>query len=204
MFGPLHDIVGEFKNQAHFEPECDVYCNHGIAANSILSVEKVRQQFPNISATRSISSPSKWESHSNSEREAHSSVSPKKVSIDVAHGSGAVSRFQPVLATWHIRSQNRQLYLLPFSICMSRETREREKPRRAFERRDPSPVGSRKPRSVLRDCAGRSTTSVLLAVGCELASCTSGWCAYTHVCPVSAVPHESAQHPRVDSSSPSP
>jgi hypothetical protein len=35
---------------------------------------------------------------------------------------------------------------------------------RAVERRDPSPVRSRKSRSVLRDCAGRSPTSVPLAV----------------------------------------
>jgi hypothetical protein len=45
---------------------------------------------------------------------------------------------------------------------------------RAVERRDPSPVRSRKPRSGLRDCAGRSPTSILVAGVCEPASYTSG------------------------------
>src|SRR5262249_45488062 len=58
-------------------------------------------------------------------------------------------------------------------------------------------------RSVLRDCAGKSPTSVPLAVVGKPALYTSGWCAYTHECPVSAVPHASARHPTVDSSSPS-
>ncbi len=64
-------------------------------------------------------------------------------------------------------------------------------------------VRSRKPRSVLRDCAKRSSTSVLVAGVYEHSSCTSGWFAYTHVHPVSGVPHESSQHPRADSPSPS-
>jgi hypothetical protein len=61
----------------------------------------------------------------------------------------------------------------------------------------------RKPRSVLRDCAQTLPTSGLVAGVNEHASCTSEWFACRHECPVSGVPHESSQHPKVDSPSPS-
>jgi hypothetical protein len=48
----------------------------------------------------------------------------------------------------------------------------------------------------------RSTTSDLVAGGCELLSDTSGWCAYRHGSPVSEVPHECALHPKADCPSP--
>ena len=49
----------------------------------------------------------------------------------------------------------------------------------------------------------RSTTSDLVAGVNEPSSCTSGWYACRRAGPVSAVPHEYAQHPTVDSPSPS-
>jgi ABC-type dipeptide/oligopeptide/nickel transport system permease component len=41
--------------------------------------------------------------------------------------AAARAALRAVLAPWYIRSQNRQLRLLLFSICLSSETREREK-----------------------------------------------------------------------------
>jgi hypothetical protein len=61
----------------------------------------------------------------------------------------------------------------------------------------------RRPRSVRRACAERSTTSGLVAAGYEPSSCTSGSCVCTQGCPVSTVPHECAQLPRADCPSPS-
>src|SRR6266704_6625091 len=61
----------------------------------------------------------------------------------------------------------------------------------------------RKKRSVRRDCAERMPTSGLLAGVNEHSSCTSEWFACRHEYPVSGVSHESSQHPKADSPSPS-
>src|SRR5215467_11597871 len=60
-----------------------------------------------------------------------------------------------------------------------------------------------RPRCSTHDCAETCSTSALVAGGCERSSCTSEWCAYTRGVPTSTIPHVYAQHPRVDSLSPS-
>jgi len=57
-----------------------------------------------------------------------------------------------------------------------------------------------KPRCAPRDGGGTSPTSALLVVVYERVASTSGWFACIHACRVSAVPHQSTQHPTVDSS----
>src|SRR6266699_5079512 len=54
----------------------------------------------------------------------------------------------------------------------------------------------RRPRSVLRECAERSPTSVLVAAVREPSSCTSGSSVCTPVCPASGVHPGSVQHRR--------
>ena len=44
----------------------------------------------------------------------------------------------------------------------------------------------------------RRSTFALVAGGCELFSCTSEWCVYTHAGPVSTIRPESFQHPKAD------
>ena len=57
----------------------------------------------------------------------------------------------------------------------------------------------RRPRYLPRDCVERSPIAVLLAGVSERVAGTSGWFACTHEDPVSGVPLESVQPPRVDS-----
>src|SRR2546430_6815397 len=59
-----------------------------------------------------------------------------------------------------------------------------------------------RPRYSPRDCGETCSTFDLVAGGCEPSSCTSGWCAYTRVSPISTVPRECAQLPRADFPSP--
>jgi len=85
------------------------------------------------------------------------------------------------------------------SSCLELDEEEgKERPKEKVSHRK----ARHRPRYSPRECGETCSTFDLVAGGCEPSSCTSGWCAYTRVSPISTVPRECAQLPRADFPSP--